>query len=194
MHPFRDYIAKYTELYDAEWEQIEKCLTRKEYKKRTCILEAGEICKKLYFLEEGFLRFYVLRDGNEVSKFFTKPPYCFTSQRSFTNNVPAEETIEVLKDSVVWEMHKTDAFDLLQYFNWSEFIRKLVQEVQFFTEQILEEIQNQTAEERYIRMIEENDIILIHAPLKDIASYLGIAPQSLSRIRKKYWSDMRKLT
>lgn len=194
MHPFRDYIAKYTELYDAEWEQIEKCLTRKEYKKRTCILEAGEICKKLYFLEEGFLRFYVLREGNEVSKFFTKPPYCFTSQRSFTNNVPAEETIEVLKDSVVWEMHKTDAFDLLQYFNWSEFIRKLVQEVQFFTEQILEEIQNQTAEERYIRMIEENDTILIHAPLKDIASYLGIAPQSLSRIRKKYWSDIRKLT
>ena len=91
-------------------------------------------------------------------------------------------------------MNKTDAFELLRYPNWSEFIRKLIQEVQFFTEQILEELQTSTAEERYIKMVKENDPILLNAPLKDIASYLGIAPQSLSRIRKKYWLNNRKLT
>ena len=97
-------------------------------------------------------------------------------------------------DSVVWEMSKTNAFDLLKYANWSAFIRKLIQEVQFYTEEILIDIQNHSAEERYIRMVEENNHILTNAPLKDIASYLGIAPQSLSRIRKKYWSKNRKLT
>jgi len=194
MHPFRKYILKYNSFTNTEWEQIESCLTKREYKKGDCILENGKICRKLFFLESGFLRFYLLKDGNDISKFFTKPPYCFTSQRSFTNEIPTEDNIEALKDSIVWEMNKTDAFDLLKYPNWSEFVRKLIQEVQFFTEQILEEIQNNTAESRYVKMIEENDPILTNVPLKDIASYLGIAPQSLSRIRKKYWSKKRNLT
>jgi len=77
----------------------------------------------------------------------------------------------------------------LRYANWSEFVRKLIQEVQYFTEQILEEMQSNTAEERYIKMMEENDSILTNVSLKHIASYLGIAPQSLSRIRKKYPSN-----
>ena len=47
---------------------------------------------------------------------------------------------------------------------------------------------------RYHKMIEGEDSILTKAPLKDIASYLGIAPQSLSRIRKKYFEEKRKLT
>ena len=194
MHPFRAYISQYNTLSNAEWEQIEKCLTRKYYVKGATILASGKTCRKLYFLEEGFLRFYVYKDGNDVTKFFTEAPYCFTSQRSFTNEIPTEDNIEALKDSIVWEMNKTDAFELLRYPNWSEFIRKLIQEVQFFTEQILEELQTSTAEERYIKMVKENDPILLNAPLKDIASYLGIAPQSLSRIRKKYWLNNRKLT
>ena len=194
MHPFRAYIEKFNRISDSEWAEIESCLERKTYKKGALILESGTICKKLYFLESGFLRYFILKDGNDVSKFFTEAPYCFTSQKSFTNNVPTEENIIAVKESVIWEMSKTDAFDLLKFQNWSEFIRKLIQEVQFNTEQILEEVQNSTAEERYIKMIKENDSIFQNAPLKDIASYLGIAPQSLSRIRKKYWSKNQKLT
>ena len=61
-------------------------------------------------------------------------------------------------------MSKSDAFDLFRYSSWSEFVRKLIQEVQFNTEQILEAIQNQTAEDRYIRMIEERDPLLARVP------------------------------
>jgi len=192
MHPFRKYILTYHPIRQEEWEVVEQCLTRKEYQKGTLLLEDGKICRKLFFLEEGFLRFFIMKDGKDISKFFTAPPYCFTSQRSFTKAIPTEDNIEALQDSVVWEIDKADAYDLLRYSNWSAFTRKLVQEVQYFTEEILTDLQNSTAEERYIRMIEEEDLILQNAPLKDIASYLGIAPQSLSRIRKKYWADNRK--
>lgn len=194
MHPFRAFIEKYQKLSEPEWEEIKSCLVLKTYPKNTLILESGKICSKLYFLEQGFLRYYLWKDGNDVTKFFTEAPYCFTSQRSFTNNIPAEENIVAITEAVLWEMNKTDAFQLLKYQNWSEFIRKLIQEVQFFTEQILEEIQNHTAEERYVKMLEENNPLLTKAALKDIDSYLGIAPQSLSRIRKKYWSKKQKLT
>lgn len=140
------------------------------------------------------MRFYIFVEGEKVSKFFTEPPYCFTSQRSFTNDIPTNDNIEVLKDAIVWEISKEDAFNLLSIPNWSEFVRKLIQEVQFYTEQILEEAQTNTAEKRYIKMLQDGHPILQNAPLKDIASYLGIAPQSLSRIRKKYLTDNRKLT
>jgi len=194
MHPFRKYISRYETLSGEEWEKIEVCIKRKDYQKGDIILSSGKVCNKLYFLEEGFLRFFLIQEGEPITKFFTEPPYCFTSQRSFTNEIPTEDNIEALQDSIVWEMTKSDAFDLLRIFGWSEFIRKLIQEVQFYTEQILEELQNKTAEERYIQMIESSNIILTKAPLKDIASYLGIAPQSLSRIRKKFHEDSRKLT
>lgn len=194
MHPFKKYILKYNPIKLEEWQAVENCLQRKEYKKGELILQHGKICRKLYFLEEGFLRYFILQNGEEVSKFFTQAPYCFTSQRSFTKDIPTEDNILALKDSIVWEIDKADAFELLKYSNWSEFIRKLIQEVQFFTEEILKDIQNNSAEDRYVRMVEENGAILNNVPLKDIASYLGIAPQSLSRIRKKYWDNNQNLT
>lgn len=194
MHPFRTFIQNYSTLTDAEWAQVEKCISRKVYTRGDILLASGKVCRKLYFLETGFLRYFVFKSGEDVTKYFTEAPYCFTSQRSFTTNTPAEDNIEALQDSIVWEMDQSDAFALLKVFHWSEFVRKLVQEVQFFTEQILEDLQNKTAEERYIQMVEENNSLLANVPLKHVASFLGIAPQSLSRIRKKYWKDMPKLT
>ena len=191
MHPFRRYLVNYTNLSQEEWLKVEGCLELKIYKKGQLVLEEGKICRKLYFLESGFLRFFITKEGLEVTKYFTAPPYCFTSQRSFTNAIPTNDNIEALEQSTIWEMTKEDAFMLLNIPNWNTFVRKLVQEVQFYTEQILEELQNKTAEERYIEMIEEGNILLEKVPQKHLASYLGIAPQSLSRIRKKYFDQKR---
>ncbi|MEL7148519.1 MAG: Crp/Fnr family transcriptional regulator [Bacteroidota bacterium] len=185
MHPFRTYIAQYTTISDQEWEQIANVLTKKSYPKGVTLLKTGEVCKKLYFVEHGLLRFYLLKNGVDVTKFFTVAPYCFTSQRSFTDAVPGKDTIETLEHSKIWEMSKTDAFGLLELPAWSEFVRKLIQEVQFNTESILESIQNETAEERYQKMLEQHDPILSRVSSRHIASFLGIQPQSLSRIRKK---------
>ena len=194
MHAFRKYILAYSNISKEDWALIEANLQKRIYEPGELILEEGQICRKLYFLEAGFLRFFVDREGETVTKFFTKAPYCFTAQKSLTQEIPTKDNIEVLQQALIWEMSKTDAFELFKLPKWSEFVRKLIQEVQFNTEEILESLQNDTAEERYIRMIEENDTILQKAPLKHIASYLGIAPQSLSRIRKKYANAKRKLT
>ena len=61
MHPFREYILKFAHIPDEEWAWIEKCLTRKEYPAGEILLESGKICRKLYFIEEGLLRFLSLR-------------------------------------------------------------------------------------------------------------------------------------
>lgn len=185
MHAFRQFIENYTSIPDPDWKEVEQCLRKRSIKKGELILEEGKICRHLYFLESGFLRYFLWKDGLDKTKFFTIPPYCFTSQRSFNFEIPAEESIEVLEDGVIWEIKKTDRTRLLKLNSWNTFTRLLVQEVQFFTEQILIALQNETAEERYRKMLSNGDVILQKAPLKIVASYLGIAPQSLSRIRKQ---------
>lgn len=185
MHPYYEFILGYTSMPSKDWEKIEQYLVKRTIAPNELILKEGQICRHVYFLESGFMRYFVWRDGIDVSKFFTSPPYCFTSQRSFNQQTPSKENIEALEESIIWEMNRTDAYHLFKIPSWVEFVRKLTQEVQFFTEEILEDLQNETAENRYRKMLEEGDILLEKVPLKHLASYLGIAPQSLSRIRKK---------
>ncbi len=185
MHPFRKFISNYCDLPSKDWETISIYIEKRLYRQGEFLLEEGKICRHLYFLESGLLRYFIWKDGQDNTKFFTEPPYAFTSQRSFSMRLPAQENIEALSDSLVWQMRQSDAYTLLELKSWNTFVRNLIQEVQFFTEQILEEIQNETAEERYRKMLLNADPLLQQVPLKHLASYLGIAPQSLSRIRKK---------
>ena len=185
MHPFRQFIHNYTPLSDADWASVEKHLVRMEVKKETTLLQEGKICRHLYFLESGLLRFFILKNGNDVTKYFTDIPYCFTSIKSFDARIPATESIETVEDTVLWAMTFENVQSLLSLPSWSTFTRKLVQEVQTYTDEILEEMQTETAENRYKKMLFDNDPLLQRVPLKHIASYLGIAPQSLSRIRKR---------
>lgn len=184
MHPFRQFIGNYTSISDDDWRRIEPCLDPQTLAKGEMLLEQGRICRHLYFLESGLLRFFTVKDGIDVTKFFTDAPYTFTSQQSFTRQTPAKESIEALENSRLWMMTFENADRLLENTAWNTFIRKLIQEVQTYTEEILEELQTQTAENRYKMMLENNAELLQRVPLKCLASYLGIAPESLSRIRK----------
>jgi CRP-like cAMP-binding protein len=185
MRSFRKFIENYTPISDKDWALIVACFEQKTIKKDEILLEEGKICRHLFFLENGLLRYFINKEGNEVTKFFTEAPYCFTSQVSFTAVKPATENIQAIEESVIWQATLENVNKLLEIKSWSTFVRKLIQEVQFYTEQILEEIQTETAEKRYQKMLIEEPQLVQRIPLKYLASYLGIAPQSLSRIRKK---------
>ncbi|GAB2675709.1 Crp/Fnr family transcriptional regulator [Flavihumibacter cheonanensis] len=185
MQAIRKYIESYVSLSGTDWDQIAATLEMVFIKKDTILLEEGKICRYLYFLESGLMRFYIMKDGKDITKFFTDAPFCFTSQVSFTKGLPAQENIEALEDSVIWQMPVDKANQLLQIRGWSDFVRILIQQVQSYTESILQELQTVTAEERYRNMLMKEPQLVQRIPLKYLASYLGIAPQSLSRIRKQ---------
>jgi CRP-like cAMP-binding protein len=192
MNPFKSFIEHYTELAASDWEKISTLVKSRQIAKGAILLEEGKICRHLYFLEKGLLRYYLMKDGNDITKFFTDAPYTFTSQVSFTAQLPAKESIEALEDCILCEMTLESANMLLELKSWNTFIRKLVQEVQFYTESILSEIQTETAETRYIKMLTKNPELIRRISVKHLASYFGIAPQSLSRIRKKILTPGKK--
>jgi CRP-like cAMP-binding protein len=179
------FIENYTSLPTNEWEQICRCFERRIIQKDEHILQEGSICTKLYFIESGLLHFYISKNGNHITKFFTEAPYFFTSQASFNAQKPANENIQAIEYSIVWQISYAQVNDLYKLKSWTDFARKIIQEVQFLTEEILEELQTETAEFRYEKMLKNEPELLNRIPLKILATYLGIAPQSLSRIRKK---------
>ena len=185
MEKFRIFIEKYTSVSDTDWQVISGCFEKQIFEKDEIILAEGKICRHLYFIESGLLHFFINKEGNEITKFFTEAPYCFTSQVSFNGEKPATENIQAIEKSVVWQTTLKQTNDLLELKSWNTFVRKLIQEVQFFTEEILQEIQTETAENRYKKMLKNEPLLLQRVPLKILASFFGIAPQSLSRIRKK---------
>lgn len=185
MKAFRAFAENYEKIPDNDWELISACFRKNEFPKNYNLLEEGKVCKNLYFVESGLLRFFILKEGVEITKFFTIAPYCFTSQASFNSGKPANEYIQTIEKSVVWETTYAENQELLKLESWNNFARKITQEVQFFTEKILEEIQTETAENRYFKLLTNRPDWIQRIPLKHLASYLGVAPQSLSRIRKK---------
>lgn len=185
MEAFKTFIQQYISLTPKEWKIISSKFETKAYKKGELLLEEGKICNHLSFLENGLLRFFIWKDGETVTKFFTEAPYIFTSQRSFNQRLPSKENIEALEDSLVRQISHADQKELLKIPVWNTLAQKITQEVQFYTENILEELQNTTAEERYKLLLENRSELLMKVQLKHLASYLGVTPQSLSRIRRK---------
>ena len=186
MDKIRAFIENYSVAGDAEWEVAESFFERKEFGKNEVILEVGGVCRHFYFLESGLIRFYYNIDGSDVTKSFAMAPYCFTSRTSFRKQAPSSEGIQVLLETVVWEIsyHKYQRLTELKF--WNLFMRKILDEVQEFTESFYLDAKTHTAEARYRKLLQEYpEELLRKIPLRHLSTYLGVAPQSLSRIRRK---------
>ncbi|WP_163323730.1 Crp/Fnr family transcriptional regulator [Draconibacterium mangrovi] len=183
---FRSFIERYVTLTQAEWETICCDFRLKLFKKDDLIVEQGKICRHFYFFEEGIIRVFYNIDGNDITKSFAIPPYCFTSKISFRNQVPSEESIQALENTVVWEITYGQYRKLEEIETWNRFMHKLINEIQEFTEKRMLESKIYTAEQNYEFLLNRYPAQLMQKiPLKHLASFLGVASQSLSRIRNK---------
>lgn len=190
MNVFRTYIENYTNLPEEDWQIISQAFERREIKKNEVFVEEGKICRHLYFLEKGLLRYFIIKDGNDITKTFTIAPYLFTSTLSFRNQKPANESIQAIEKSIVWQTTFSKMNELTKLNSWNHFVKKVVNEVQEFAESLLMEVRTETAEKRYEKLLEKHSDLIHKIPLKHLSSFLGIAPQSLSRIRKKLQENM----
>ena len=186
MEKLKTFIESYVKLTESDWLIIQHKFRKNTFERDEIILKPGATCKHFYFLESGLLRFFYDIDGNDVTKTFVVAPYVFTSKTSFRKQEPADEGIEALEKTIVWQTSSIQYNHLAKLDSWNVFIRKILNEIQEFSENLLLESKTKTAEERYNKLLNEYPPeILRKIPLKHLSTYLGIAPQSLSRIRKK---------
>jgi len=189
---FKEFLETYITLPENDWNQIIVDFEPQVLQKNEMLLEEGFICRYFYFFEKGLVRFCCNVDGNDVTKTFCKAPYCFTSKISFRNQTPSREGIQALEESVVWRISYEQYKKLEQIPSWNTFMRKLVNEIQEFLENHLLESKILTAEQYYSNLLEHFPADFMQKiPLKHLASFLGVAPQSMSRIRNKLHKNKR---
>ena len=121
-----------------------------------------------------------------------KYPFCFTSRISFRNQTPANENIQAIEDAVIWQTSYKQYRELEKLKCWNIFVANLLNEVDEFTELVMRQSKTMTQEQRLQHIINNYPASLLQRiPQKHLATFLGIAPQSLSRIKKSLHQKRR---
>lgn len=149
-------------------------------------LEAGRQCDKIAFIESGMLRIFYLNDkGAETTCYFSLPNEFLTSFASFNTNTTSAENIQAILPTHIFAISKKNLTMLYQNIPVTqEFGRKAAENVTVSMEKRLSLFMNNSAEERYHFLIKHNPVLIRTVPLQYLASYIGISPQHLSRLRK----------
>lgn len=169
-------------------EEIAAQFFHKPLSKNSFQLRARQICDEYLFLETGFMRAFAYNTaGHEVTTNFFTPGQVVFEVSSFFNRTASKETIQALTDCSGWYI-SYEQLNLLFHTmpDFREFGRSvLVKGYAALKVRMLSQI-TETAEERYVRLLQTAPDIFQIAPLKYIASYLGITDTSLSRIRNSF--------
>ncbi len=155
-------------------------------KKHDFLLKDGETANAYYLVEQGLIRFYVNDfNGNEITTQFICENEIGNEVSSLFQRIPSVQNIQAVTDAVVWKINFND-FQHLYHSMESvrEWGREWMAAQLFQNQQRSIEMITKSASSRYLQLMSQRPQIIQQAPLKQIASYLGIADTSLSRIRK----------
>lgn len=171
---------------DEEFACLTSYLAVKELKKKEFFNLQGQYCRYASFVDSGCLRAFHTNDhGDEFTVYFALPGSWSGDKTSFYSNRPSIFSIQALEDSVLFYADRKgweEAMDRIPVFEkwYRSLSRKTLEE----TQRKLVEWQTKSAEEKYLRLLADAPDIVQRIPQHYIASYFGIKPQSLSRIRK----------
>ncbi|MBK8805721.1 MAG: Crp/Fnr family transcriptional regulator [Bacteroidales bacterium] len=179
-------LNKFTPISEHLKTVLSQNVTKKEFPKGHVLLQKDSVCKSLYLVEQGFLRGFYFQDGSDKTLWFASENDIATSMYSFISQKPSLEIIEVVEKSILYSIDYEQLQHLYETYPELNLIGRLLTEKYYIEmEERVSSLQFQTAEERYRNIIENKPSLLQKASLGQIASYLGITQETLSRIRKK---------
>lgn len=170
----------------ALWNNLQKLLQEKDIPAKTILLNEGETAYYIYFIKRGCLREWFNKDGKDITFQFFFEGQAVASIHSFLSSEPSIYTLESIEPSIILSLSK-DNFDQIQQLypeikeGFQEF---LIQRLKNYSQLFLSRIKD-TPRERYEDLINNYPKIIQRVPQHYIASYLGITPISLSRIRNR---------
>lgn len=184
MKTFSEILHEKYGLSASESEQLLAQMERLTYRKGEHIVREGERNSSLYLVAQGIWRGHYLRDGVDISLWFASEGDTLFSSWSYVADRPSLTSIEAMSDSTVFRISKQKMETFFTSSIAFANIGRIIFERQFLDmENWMINGGAAQAKQRYLALLEQNPELLQHVPLKHIASYLMITPQSLSRIR-----------
>ncbi|CDT20429.1 Crp/Fnr family transcriptional regulator [Sphingobacterium faecium] len=181
------HIEHKVALSDAEKSAIAAFFSFKKIRKKQFILEEGEICMHLSFVNKGLIKSYRLDEkGNEHISLFGWEGWWISDFNSYINQQPATLYIDAVEDTELFLLTRAAYEQLtLDVPIMDRYFRLLYQNSLVTKDERLISSNSYSAEEKFQRLIQSNPEIMQRVPQHLVASYLGLAPETLSRIRKK---------
>ncbi|MCX2745614.1 Crp/Fnr family transcriptional regulator [Mangrovivirga sp. M17] len=186
MEQIRKFITNITPISDSDFDFFASKLEQVKVKKHTPLLKAGDVENYLYFILKGIVRLYIPKDEYDLTFGFIFENEFATAYDSFITQSPSDYQIETLTETNLFRISNEDLQEVYLNTNSGNIIGRRMAENMFLIKSKRElSFLNKTAEERYLDLFSERPNLISQIPLKYIASYIGVTPQALSRIRKR---------
>ncbi|MCU0447482.1 MAG: Crp/Fnr family transcriptional regulator [Microscillaceae bacterium] len=180
-----DFISKYISLTEDEKNTLISLDIFRSEKKGSILLKAGQKTKNSYFVLKGCIRAYYILDGEEkTTAFYTEmeglTPPCVT------NKTPSEYYISCVEDTILTVSNTDMEVEVNSKFPKFEIMCRILSEELLAKERInFDEFKTSSPEQRYLNLLQKRPDLIQRVPQYQLASYLGIKPQSLSRLRAR---------
>ena len=187
MENLRKNISSYnSKLTDEELNYALNFYEKEEVKKGELLIEAGQFVKHFYFVDKGCFCLFMLKEGNEqVLEFYTESQV-FTELYAYLEEKPTSSFIKAMEDSTLYKISKKNVAEVFDHAHQLErFGRLMMQDYFLQTFRKTAHIRNRSNEERYLRLLAKRPDLFQRVPQYLIASYLGITPVGLSKLRKR---------
>lgn len=184
------YFSRIMPLSDEEKIAITESMVVKNYKKGTVLLEEGKISTECYFVMEGCVRQYYVVDGEEVTNNFFMEEQFVVSHLSFSQKIPANHYFGCCEDCSLVVANEQKEKGLYQRFPKFETISRMVVVKEFGEQQeAMASYITDSPEQRYLKLLKTRPDLFQRIPQYQLASYIGVKPESLSRIRKRIYHN-----
>ena len=165
-------------------QELNRVTIKRTLAKGDMIVNCYERCDSIYFIEKGLVRGYYFEDGKEITNWFAQEQEFATSFYAFITNTTTNENIQALEDCILIEIPFSALQNLYTNFHETERLGRIITENYYIKlEERILSLQFKTAKERYQKFALSKPTLLQRASLGQIASYLGITQETLSRIR-----------
>ncbi|MCW3127756.1 MAG: Crp/Fnr family transcriptional regulator [Bacteroidetes bacterium] len=185
---FLTFLSSFSRLSKEDIEQLAEACTEVSYAKGDYFIREGEVCHKIGFLISGIARVYHIANDKEYTSYFNFPQRnrMVATFESFLIQKPSKENIHFLQDSVLILIPRTKLYELYETSPaMQEMGRKLAEYNYVLAMERIYALQHDTAQMRYEKLLHIYADLVNMVPHHYIASYLGITPESMSRIRKE---------
>lgn len=186
MENIKAYFQTKLQLTDDYWQLFSKNIEEKKYPKKSLLTEAGSIEKYLSFIDKGIVRLYIPGETDDLTFGFAFESNFISAYDSFLTQTPCSYSIEALADTTVWQISYDNLQRIYEISREGNFMGRLAGE-SLYLQKSRREISflKDSAEDLYVQLFTQCPKLVKFIPLKYIASYIGITPQALSRIRKR---------
>lgn len=179
-------IKSLVDLRPVEEQAFLDILEVKKFKKNAMLHVEGEVCNRVTFINHGNVRLFYTVEGIENTIQFFFDGSWYTDYSSFLTGAPSQENLQALSPTEVVQLTRQDLLPLFDQYPVFDRIGRYMAENAFLSLSKLNQmLRNETPQQRYLNLIKGRPDVVARIPQRHIASYLGVKPESLSRIRKR---------